>query len=206
MRLALMGGLLCLNSILGWAESTSNASLEIAKIEKGTIVFSALPPIQTPYAELEALGRLTPSGGGVPFFLLSALPCDGCKEQKELFLVKADGSRREKFVFPGKVRDRKTGALLYEGRAFFGECLANRGPVYVSFQSDKMDRKRHLQPSVFVAEVDPNGDLQEKVIVRRRPSLSSTLQRVRKKGCQEISGFDRVSGDFPAIGPAQRRS
>jgi len=189
---------------------------EVGKIEKGTVLFATgasnarpndlPPPLKTSYFGLESLGRLDPPQGGVPYLVLVGMPCQGCNDKKELLLIKADGSRQEKFVYPGKVKDRKNGALLYEGRSFYGDCLSNRGPVYVAFQSDKMDRKRFPQPSVFVAELQEDGTLVEKLIMRRRPPIAATLKRVKKKECFEVSGVDRISGEFPVIGPARRTS
>jgi hypothetical protein len=106
-------------------------------------------------------------------------------------MVRVDGGRSTHFVYPGRILDPKTRATLLESRAFFGRCLAGRGELYAVFQRERVDRRRSLQSSLFVAE--PAADLiHEELIERRLPRLSFTLKRVRAKQCVEIDGRSRM--------------
>jgi hypothetical protein len=186
-------------------------AIEIAKVEQGVITFAAPPGVSAP-AEIktglhnvQVLGPIYSRNGGKPEFpsiLVSGLPCVGCEERRglALFSLRSD-VRPLNFVYPGRVRDRKTGQTLYQSRAFYGSCLVNRNDVYVVFQNEKIDRRgNRMRPSVFIAEVTPQGNY-EKLLSAHAPRLDAVLKRVRSKDCAEIRGTDRQSIAFalPAL-------
>src|SRR5690606_18346983 len=63
--------------------------------------------------------------------------------------------------------------------------------VYVVFQDEKVDRRRYLQSSVYVAEA-AKEIVREQLIERRPPRIKRTLARVRAKQCTEIKGRNRI--------------
>jgi len=197
-------GLCCflfLFQVVAHAQSSStlwpvNASFK--GVENNNIVFQAadgvIPPssLQTKLHSLEYLGTLSSPEGHAPYLVISAKTCDQCDFPKNLFLIRADGSDIASFTYPGKIKSHLNGRSLMESRVFFGKCINKHDQVLVVFQKDKVDRRRYLQSSVFVAEVGQEN-LKEKLMVRRRPSIKSALNKVRKKQCQEIKGFTRKS-------------
>ena len=112
-----------------------------------------------------------------------------------LYLIRADGKYPLTLVYPGRITDRKKGHLVFEGRAFYGECIAHREPSYVMYQKEKVDRRRFPQQSAFVAEVQEHG-VDERLIVRRMPPLAYALKQVKRKKCFEIDGYNRQSVKF----------
>ena len=186
------------------AEAPTGPVPLVEKIEGNTLYFKnengspVFPPLKTKLFDLNYFGALEPTGDDTrPYVLISALPCEGCKDQKALYLLRADGSSFNKFIYPGEVRDNKTGGLLLKSRAFYGKCLPNKDDVYIVYQDEKIDRRRYLQTSVYVAQMGPVR-IEEKLITRTRdrPSLDRLLKRVKKKECFEIEGIKRKSGNF----------
>lgn len=211
----LLSWVLCSLSIVGLGAPARQAvaepapfrgAIEIAKVEQGVITFSAPPggvapsELKTGLHDVRVLGPIYSRSGGKPEFpsvLVSGLPCAGCEERRglTLFSLRPD-IRPLNFVYPGRVRDRKTGQTLYQSRAFFGSCLSNRNDVYVVFQNEKIDRRgNRMRPSVFIAEVTPQGNY-EKLLATHAPRLDSVLKRVRSKDCAEIRGTERASIPF----------
>ncbi len=183
-------------------------AIQVAKVEQGVITFAAQSGAQAPgelktgLHDVEVLGPIYSRAQGAPEFpavLVSGLPCAGCEERRGLTLLSLRPQVRPlHFVYPGRVRDRKTGQTLYQSRAFFGSCLSNRNDVYIVFQTEKVDRRGHrMRPSVFVAEVTAQGNY-EKLLSQHAPRLDSVLKRVRSKDCTEIRGKDRSSIAFAA--------
>ena len=174
------------------------ASASFKSIENNQIVFQtpegtpAPSSLQTKLYNLEYLGSLSSPEGYAPYLVISAKTCDQCNFPKNLFLIRADGSDIASFTYPGKVKSHINGRSLMESRVFFGKCLNKHDQVLVVFQKDKVDRRRYLQSSVFVAEVGQEN-LKEKLMIRRRPSIKSALRKVRQKQCQEVKGFTRKS-------------
>ncbi len=169
---------------------------ELERIEGGTLVFKGQTPVVTQLKEIKYLGLLA-STEGAPFLILTGRNCIDCLEDRAVFLVRQDGSRTFQFVQPGKILDPKSKAILFDSRAFFGRCLpGGAAESYVVFQKELVEKKRHgrryksIEPSVFVAEPNPQG-LQEKLSELRSPgSLESrqrhTLAQVKRKQCFEI--------------------
>lgn len=163
--------------------------------------------------ELKPLGWLKSQNSSIlPHQLLSAKPCAGpsCKEDRRLYLVRADGKKSAYFVYPGKVVDNKgtkksrpLGVIL-TSRAFFGKCLSPHDATrfsdpmtdhYVVFQQERVDRRAHLQASVFVATP---GELliKDHLIERGLPKIQHTLAQVKRKQCFEINGENRLMGQL----------
>ncbi len=173
------------------------------KAEKGKILFKRtdsgdnLPMLETTLNGVEFLGPLYPKEGGMPYVLLSALECEGCA-QRFLYMFRVGSTAKQeplRLIFPGRVRDKQTGGTVYEGRAFYGKCVPNKGDAFVVYQSDKIKKRRGLQSSVFIAEVQDSG-IEEHVITRRHPRLDTILGQVRRKQCAEIKGVDRDTQKF----------
>lgn len=183
------------------APTPASSPVQLDRIEGGMIFFkvdtpdgqppSPPPsPIDTGLFDLNYLGALQ-APSGMPYFLVSAKPCPSCQDDRSVHAWRPGLPKPSSFAYPGKVLDPKTRALLFESRAFYGKCLPGRGEVYVSFQRERIDRRRYLQESVFVSEAGPHH-LEEQLIERRVPKLSRTLQLVKSKQCKEIEGRNRM--------------
>jgi hypothetical protein len=161
-------------------------------IQDGTAVVNAM---KTPFFDLKYLGILRFDNEKMPYFLLSGRPCENCMEDQMIYALRPKYDKQPEsmsgFVYPGKIFDPRTRSLLYESRGFFGKCLSHRENIYVVFQKERIDRKRHLQNSVFIAEA-ADHHLEEVLLERNLPSINDTLHRVKKKSCQEISGRNRL--------------
>lgn len=176
------------------------ASVEIDHLEDGTIHFKSLKegvpapaPFKSAFSDLRPLGALRRGGDGPVFFLLSGKSCKNpdCVADRSILAVRADNQRTAVFTYPGKILDPKSREVVFESRAFFGHCLPDRGEVYVAYQRERIDRKRGLQPSFYVAEPGPTH-LIEKLSETRLPRIEKTLKRVRAKECLEIEGRSRL--------------
>jgi len=177
------------------ASAPPSPPLEVDRIEGGTLYFKGESPksITTRLHNLKVLGTLTPQAGGPTSILLTAMPCASCVEERAVYLLRTDGAHPSHFVFPGKILDPKTKEVLLDSKAFYGRCLPEYGDIYLVLQKEKVDRRKGLQSSVFVAEPTPTH-LKEKLMEkeRRLPKLNSILARVKKKECFEIEGRNRL--------------
>lgn len=162
----------------------------------GTLVFASPSdttppkPLKTDLAETKYLGTLRPPEGP-PYFLFSAKPCKTCQDEQGIFAVRPNDRKPTAFVYPGKILDPKSRALLLESRAFFGKCLPNREDLYIVFQQERVDRRSRLQPSVLIEEAGKDH-LNETLIDRHAPKLRTVLQQVKRKVCREIEGRNRL--------------
>lgn len=165
------------------------------RAENGSIYFSAPAgiappkPIETKLQNIEYLGELYPEEG-VPFVLFSALPCQGCNDRRALYSVRADGNDPQQFTFPGKIRDAKNGSTVFEGQTFYGSCVAGKPDMLITYQNERVDRRRHLQQSAFVATVQ-GGRMSEEILTSKSPRMREVIKQVSKKKCFEVKGFTR---------------
>ncbi|MBL7714023.1 MAG: hypothetical protein JNL01_01060 [Bdellovibrionales bacterium] len=150
-------------------------------------------PLDTKLYEIKPFGILESPAGGKPYILMSARTCQDCTEEKQVFALQIDGKKSTHFVYPGKILDPKTKALLMESRGFYGKCLPGdtRKDVYLVYQRERLDRRRSLQPSVFVS-TPGKSFLEEKLIDYRMPNIKHTLAQVKNKQCAEIEGRNRL--------------
>ena len=170
------------------------------RVEDQTLFFKtpegtpSVAPLKTKIFDLSYLGELRPSQGA-PYFLLSGRPCDDCLDDKTVYAfrpgIQYGIQKPNAFVYPGKILDPKSRALLFESRAFFGKCLTGKNDVYVLFQKEKVDKRPRLQTSVFFAEAKMDS-LSENLLERKLPNIQNTLRLVKKKSCKEISGRNRL--------------
>lgn len=189
------------------AQASPVGSLEVSHVEGTTVHFKvpegmSLPQsLTTSLHDLKHLGTLESPEGGSPYLLFSGRPCLSCPLDKSLYMLRPDGGKPVQFVYPGKVIDPKSGSLILESRAFFGKCLPSTNEdVYVVFQKERVDRRRYLQSSVFVARMGKYR-IHESLMERRLPKISATLKRVRQKQCREIEGRNRrMMAKFKDIG------
>ncbi len=173
------------------------ADLPIDRVENGTLYFKAgspqgtIPkPIKTGLHDLKVLGSI--SDEHASYLVATARPCLDCPMDTAVYLIRTEGGKLHPFVFPGKVLDPKNGRLLLHARAFFGRCMKGEGEAYVVHQKETVDRKKHMQTSLFIAK--PGRDfLQERMIERRVPPVESILRMVKSKQCFEIAGRNRTA-------------
>jgi hypothetical protein len=192
----LLSTLICAFAFPAQASPPLNTVIGVDRIEDNTIYFSSpnstgVPkPLKPGLFDMSYQGSLTPPEGQ-PYFIFSGKPCQNCLEEKNIYAIRPSGGKPTSFVYPGKIVDPKNRGVLWESRAFFGRCLARKGDVLVVFQKEKIDRKKSPQASVLIVEAAPNY-LAENLIERHLPSISSTLQMVKRKQCHEIDGRNRL--------------
>ncbi len=183
-------------------------SVELDRIEGGTLHFKEGKPLTTPLRDVQFLGALqTEASPGSPYLLVTAKPCQDCMEERSVYLLSRDGSHSFHFVHPGRIIDSKTRAVVLEARAFYGKCLADWDEVYVVYQKDTVDKKKHgrrfksIEPSIFVAEPSKDGIREKLSEIRSIGQLAAkqkfTLSRVKGKQCVEIAGRDRMMLNKP---------
>ncbi len=192
--------------------SFSNSfALEFEKTDGSALYFKKegdkeIPPVKTNLFEVSFLGLLRSSSPLKPLVLVEGRPCQNCLQDKSLYLIFLDGQKATQLVYPGKIIDQKTNQVVYESRVFFGQCLGQHpkslkkyfptleedfsGDVYLNFQKEKVDRRSHLQKSVFIS-VPGKTLVHERLLERNQPDLPSVLQKTKKKLCFEIPGRAR---------------
>jgi hypothetical protein len=169
------------------AEDSNGSTLTLKSAGKNAV------SMRVPLYEVRVIRELETSESGVPVhLLLSARPCKDCPEEASLFLARGDGKKPMHFVPPGRILDPKTRAVLLDSRAFYGKCLPDADhDAYVVFQNERVDRRRHLQSSVYIAE-PAKEFVRERLIEKRAPRIERTLRRVKAKECFEVSGRNRL--------------
>ena len=179
----------------------TTASISFDHVE-GTTVFFKLPsgmptpkPFKTGIFDLNYIDVLTPKEGE-PYFIFSGKQCENCSDPKVLYSIRASGGTPLTFVYPGRILEPKSRAVLSDYRTFIGRCLPNKGDMLIYYEQEKLDRKRHLQSSVLVVEAGPNF-LQETLVERNIPRIKNTLALVKRKQCREISGINRLMSSKP---------
>ncbi len=171
--------------------------IQFDHLEENTVFFKTIPadapqppPLKTKLFELSYLGALQPAES-LPYFFFGGKNCQNCSEDRAIYVLQPSSSKPQTFVYPGKIFETKSRELLLESRAFYGQCLPKRDPVFVIFQREKIDRRKFLQSSVLIVEPSLHL-LEENLLERHLPSIQPTLQRVKKKVCFEIEGRNRI--------------
>jgi len=131
----------------------------------------------------------------------------GDSERAIYAIPEGTGGKIQTFTYPGKIQDRKTHTTVFDGRAFYGQCLhRSDASVYVVFQREAVDKKgRKIQNSVFLAQAGEQF-LEESLFERRLPRIQDTLKRVKGKTCFEIAGKSRQSLSRPLDVDLNKRS
>lgn len=185
-----------------WGGSPSGGELIFEKVEGNRLHFKGFE-LKTPAFELEWLGLLPGSGDTPSYALYAGNPCKSanCAEARSLYLQRIDppGASEKPspanapltHSLPGLIRDPKKNEVHFESRTFFGRCLTSTPkPVLVSFQKERVDRRRGLQSTVFIAEPGPLF-ARERLLMRGLPSLQVALNQVKRKECTEIPRRNR---------------
>ncbi len=147
-----------------------------------------------PTHDAELVDLIDLPGIPTPYVLVRGASCEKCPSNpKVLFLQNLKtGSKLHTFVHPGKVTDTKTGSMLFDGRAFYGKCVAGGKTNYVSFQREHIGKRKGYRNSVFVADLESNGTISERLVEgRRAPSMKYTLAQLKNKHCTEIARLNR---------------
>lgn len=149
--------------------------------------------VKTAYPNPEFKAILGGENGLPRHVLFEAKSCEKCPDEvRSLYLQRMDNPKQKpmQFVYPGKVIDPKKGQVVFESRAFYGQCLPKIPAAYVVHQRENVGR-RGFQRSVFVAQITPEGAT-EQLVERRLPTVTTTLQLVKRKVCFEIQGKTRT--------------
>ena len=206
---------------LGWlslaspppARAALAPSIEVDRVEGSKLLFKALPgtetpkPVDTGLQDLKVLATLPvesdparPNSGigtqatpsSAPWILTLAKPCRDCSsDERDLFVIRPTTGEMHQINHPGRIIDPKSGALVHESRAFYGQCVDGRKAGVFVFQREKVDRKKQLASSFYSAEAGATL-LEEALLERHFPSLKRTLQKTKLGLCTEIPGRNRV--------------
>lgn len=187
------------------ASISTQSSLTFDHLEGSTLFFNSSPDasgeqkpqkfLKTNLFDLNYLGVLK-SNEGEPYFLFSGRPCQNCLENRTIYAIRPSNPKPITFVYPGKIFEPRTRALVLESRAFFGKCLPHENDVLLVFQKEKVDRRSRMQSSVIKAEISKSY-LSERLIEKHLPSINTTLKLVRNKLCREIEGRNRIMLNKP---------
>ncbi|MBS1961145.1 MAG: hypothetical protein JST04_02935 [Bdellovibrionales bacterium] len=134
---------------------------------------------------------LTDPESSTPYALYEGKTCANCDASNtSVFIQRLDGKgKTASYVYPGRITDPKKG-LVYQGRAFYGNCLPKVKAGFVAHQLEHVDR-RGMQKSVLIAEPGPQY-VYEVLLERRLPNVKTTLDLVKRKVCFEIAGRTRT--------------
>jgi hypothetical protein len=176
-------------------------AVDFDRLEENIVFFkapagaTAPKSLKTELYDLKYLGVIRSSNDQAtasPYFLFIARPCKNCLQDTGIYAIRPTGGKPTAFVYPGKVYEPKSRALVLESRAFFGHCLSRQsGDQYIVFQKERVDRRKQLQSSVLIAE--PGSDhMNERLIERHLPRLQDTVRLVKSKSCHEIDGRNRL--------------
>lgn len=165
----------------------------------------AIAPLKLPYFDITVLGFVGSRSN--PFIILTGLPCDGCTDNKSVFMVRARGATGANgtaltFHYPGVVRDRDGSGILHQSRLFWGKCLASKDEGVVIFAEEKEKKRKFLQKSLFIAEVPKEDEtakgqhIREELLTTRLPAVSHTQHFIKGKKCFEVKGYDRLSSSL----------
>lgn len=126
--------------------------------------------------EPQWIGVLDSEAGKPPYLLVSGLSSES--PERAVFLVRADGRiRPQRVTLPGRLLDPKNRELVFESRLFFGRCLGTQKyDAIVSYQRERLDRKRGMQSSVYIAEASPTM-LDERLMERSLPRSARFCSR-----------------------------
>jgi hypothetical protein len=162
----------------------------------GTLVFANGSKFTTTLYELKVIGELR-TANKLPYYILSGRGCHQCGANTSLYIHSpSDGSMRNEreqthFSYPGKETNYMDGQLLFESRAFFGDCAAGHQNAVIWFQKS-IDDNRKWHSRVFVAQVNADR-LSDGVLSDAVPNLSEAEAAVKAGGCREIPGINRTS-------------
>lgn len=174
----------------------ANAAWNFEKVSGQTLVFKDDKSGKSEALKAEApspsfVTVLTDPESGTAYALFEARACRTCEAANtSLYLQRIDGKgKATSFVFPGRITDPKKGALVYDGRLFYGHCLPSVKAGVVTHQREVVDR-RGVQKSVLIAEPGPQY-VYEVLLERKLPNVNTTLDLVKRKVCMEIPGRNR---------------
>ena len=106
-------------------------------------------------------GQLPSGGAKAPYLILSGHECTQCDAGRVIYFFSPTDSASfnpqwaSKFKYPGEIADWESGEVAFRSRMFFGECLADPGPVAIWFQEERSDGD--WTPSVYLARPRLNG-------------------------------------------------
>lgn len=194
-------------AFFGVISSISNAfaALTLDSTEGNTLIFKREDGTKirttTQVSAPKFLGFLDPKAE-IPYAVI-----DG---DKSLFLQRVDGTLKTELIPPGKITDSKTGIRALDSTAYYGKCLRDRGPVFVAYQIETVDRRKHkrkirsVEASTLVIEPldETPPRFEEKLTeVRSVGKLQSkrkeTLALVKKQECFEITAKNRIVDNRP---------
>lgn len=183
-----------LSFIVFCAAITAHAEWTFEKISGNTLSFrdgAKSESLRVEAGSPNFIAVLVDPESNSPYVLYEGRTCASCDEKStSLYIQRLDGKGKVvSYVYPGRITDPKKG-LVYDGRAFYGNCLPKVKAGLVTHQREAVDR-HGMQKSVLIAEPGPQY-VYEVLLERRLPNVTTTLGLVKRKVCMEIPGKNRA--------------
>lgn len=179
------------------SEADPVASVENFPGKPSVLVFKDGSRFQTTLFGVQVLGILW-AERKAPFLVLRGRGCSECDANTSLYIHSpSDGAMRgegtqPRYSYPGRevsYEDNKT--VLYEARAFLGNCLPGNDNAVVWYERGRA-KDGAWQTGVFVVAVREDT-LVELRLPKPLPSVSQSVARVAAHQCRERRGVERSS-------------
>lgn len=175
------------SSLTGWPQMVSRPSLDPYGIAQTELRVDSQCKVTVQVADLQLLALLP--AGRSSYVLVSGRDCTECDEAMTLRVVplrckSSDNTAAKwRYVLPGQWLDGETGALVEQGRTFYGRCLQSQHAEMIWFRHVLMDNQQWLRVTeVLRPEQLP---LQEIPVTVTPAYLAGALKTGQ---CQELAG------------------
>jgi len=162
----------------------------------GVLVLPNGSQFKTTLYHLKLVGEL-PRSGKSPYYILSGFGCTECDANRSIYVhspsdgpMKGEGEQR-RFLYPGRESDVENHRVVYESRAFFGNCVAMYPNAVIWFERFVGDAGR-WHTRVVVAEAKSDNLVIESVQTNS-PKIEEAVNSVGRGQCTEIPGINRLS-------------
>jgi hypothetical protein len=197
LALLLAGELAILVSACDAADPGSVREVENHPDQRSVLVLSDGSRFETTLFEVRVLGTLR-TARKAPYLILEGRGCRECDANTSIYIHSiSDGPMRNeagqpRYKYPGRevsYEDGKT--LLYESKAFVGDCLADHDNAVVWYERFPTQTGA-FEMGVFVASVRQDS-LRNERLGKPLPPIARSLERVAAGRCRELPGIDRHS-------------
>ncbi len=164
------------------------------RTDSATIYFDGDRKFETGLFDLRYIGQVQ-HHGGMPWLIMAGRHCAQCDAELALYihspsdgpLISAAGANAH--YFPGRILDGETGEPWYEGRAFYGEVIAETGGVIWFERIAQADGT--VQEITTLVDLDGEAPIEQQFLDQER--LSKTLELMSRGLCREIPGIDQTA-------------
>lgn len=171
----------------GWPQMVSRPSLDPYGIAQTDLLVDSQCKVTVQVADLQLLALLPADRSS--YALVSGRDCTECDEAMTLRLVPLSclsgdiAAAKLRYVLPGQWLDGETGALVEQGRTFYGRCLQSQHAEIIWFRHVLMDHQRWLRVTEVLRPEQP--PLQEIPVTVTPAYLAGAIKTGQ---CQELAG------------------